>query len=163
MTRIRGLALLVTMAAGALVSAAGPAERATATSGVRLKAISARTNAKGASLIIEATDPVPYVATRPDPLTVVVDFRNVAVEGVANSVLPSAKSPIAGVAVEPGDAPDGAASRVRIALAEPVGHRVRSDRNTIVIDFDKPSPKAAPYALPPAARAVDPVEALGLI
>src|SRR5262245_38849180 len=160
MTRIRGLALLVTMAAGALVSAAGPAERTTATSGVRLKAISSRVNANGASLVIEATDPVPYVATRPDPLTVVVDFRNVAAEGVANSVLPSAKSPIVSVAVEPSDTADAVSSRVRIALAQPVGHRVRSDRNTIVIDFDKPSKLA--QAAVPSARTVDPLEALGL-
>jgi type IV pilus assembly protein PilQ len=154
------LALLVTMAAGALVSAAGPAERTTAPSGVRLKAISSRVNGKGASLVIEATDPVPYVATRPDPLTVVVDFRNVVAEGVANSVAPSAKSPIASVDVEPVDGDTGT-SRIRIALVQPVGHHVRAERNTIVIDFDKPSPKAAPFVLPPA-RVADPVEALGL-
>src|SRR5262245_4591027 len=121
MTRTRGLALLVTMAAGALVSAAGPAERTTATSGVRLKTISARVSNKGASLVIEATDPVPYVATRPDPLTVIVDFRNAAAEGVANSVTPNAKSPITAVAVEPGDAADAVSTRVRVALAQPVG------------------------------------------
>jgi type IV pilus assembly protein PilQ len=149
------------MAAGALVSAAGPAERTTAPSAVRLKAISSRVNAKGASLVIEATDPVPYVASRPDPLTVVVDFRNAVAEGVANSVAPSAKSPIAGVEVEPADG-STSTSRVRIALVQPVGHHIRSERNTVVIDFDKPSPKAAPYVLPPAARLVDPVEALGL-
>jgi type IV pilus assembly protein PilQ len=154
------LALLVTMAAGAYVSAAAPAERATAPSGVRLKAISSRVSGKGASLVIEATDPVPYVATRPDPLTVVVDFRNVVAEGVANSVAPSAKSPIAGVEVEPADG-DTTTSRIRIALVQPVGHHIRADRNTIVIDFDKPSPKAPPFVLPPA-RVADPVEALGL-
>jgi type IV pilus assembly protein PilQ len=156
------LALLVTMAAGALVSAAGPADRETATGGVRLKAISSRVNAKGASLVIEATDPVAYVATRPDPLTVVVDFRNVAAEGVANSVAPSAKSPIANVAVEAATNSAAGTSRVRIALVQPVGHHVRAERNTIVIDFDKPSPKAAPYVLPPDGRVADPVEALGL-
>jgi len=154
------LALLVTMAAGALVSAAGPAERATASTGARLKTISSRVNGKGASLVIEATDPVPYVATRPDPLTVVVDFRNVAAEGVANSVAPSAKSPIASVEIEP-VAGDAGTSRLRVALVQPVGHHVRSERNTIVIDFDKPSPKEPPFVLPPA-RVADPVEALGL-
>ena len=45
---------------------------------------------------------------------------------------------------------------------QPVAYHVRSERNTIVIDFDKPSAKAAPYILPPATRAVDPLEALGL-
>src|SRR5438270_10511920 len=99
MTRIRGLALLVTMAAGALVSAAAPAERPAAAGGARLTAISTRVSSKGASLVIEATDPVAYVATRPEPLTVLVDFRNVAVDGVANSVAPSANSPIAAVEI----------------------------------------------------------------
>src|SRR5262245_8224485 len=160
MTRTRGLALLVTMTAGALVSAAGPAERTTAPSGIRLKAISSRVNGKGASLVIEATDPVPYVATRPDPLTVVVDFRNVVAEGVANSVAPNAKSPIASVEIEPVDG-DAGTSRIRVALVQPVGHHVRAERNTIVIDFDKPSTKGAPFVLPPA-RVADPVEALGL-
>src|SRR5436309_5204614 len=122
MTGSRGLALLVTVAAGALVSAAGPAERTAAAGGVRLKTISSRVNAKGASLVIEATDPVAYVATRPDPLTVVVDFRNAAADGVANSVAPSATSPIAAVEIEPVDGGASAASRVRIALVEPVGH-----------------------------------------
>src|SRR5436305_5499514 len=135
MTRTRGLALLVTMAAGALVSAASPADRTAAPSGARLKTISSRVSSKGASLVIEATDPVAYVATRPDPLTVLVDFRNVAAEGVANSVAPNARSPIAGVEVEPIEPPDAASSRVRIALVEPVGHAVRAERNRIVIDF----------------------------
>ena len=31
----------------------------------------------------EATEPVAYVATRPDPLTVLVDLRNVTTAGVA--------------------------------------------------------------------------------
>jgi type IV pilus assembly protein PilQ len=29
---------------------------------------------------------------------------------------------------------------------------VRSDRNSVIVDFDRPSPKAAPYVLPPASR-----------
>jgi len=38
----------------------------------------------GTSLVIEASDPVPYVATRPDPLTLYIDFRNVSVDGLAS-------------------------------------------------------------------------------
>jgi type IV pilus assembly protein PilQ len=150
MTVTRGLALFLTVAAaGALVRASGP--DATTTS-VRLKTISARVTAKGASLVIEASEPVAYTATRPDALTVLLDFRNVAAGDVANSVTASAKSPIAHVSVEPAESLGAPASRVRIALAQPVAHRVRSERNTVVIDFDKPSAKAAPYVLPPAAR-----------
>jgi type IV pilus assembly protein PilQ len=167
MTSTRTLALLAAVAAAStLVSAAAPNERpsaAAAGGAVRLRAISSRVNAKGAALLIEATDPVAYVATRPDPLTVVVDVRNVTADGVTNAVVADPKSPIAGVDVEAADPAIAPGSRVRVALVEPVGYRVRSDRNTIVIDFDKPSTKTSPALVPPTTRrAVDPLEALGL-
>jgi type IV pilus assembly protein PilQ len=158
----RGLALFVTVVtAGALLRASGPAGHPNAaaasgtpaaphaaTAGPRLKTISSRVHSNGASLVIEATDPVGYVATRPDPLTITVDFRNVIGDGVANSVASNAKSPIAGVSVESVEALGAPASRVTITLSQPVAHHVRSDRNTIVIDLDKPTGK--PYVLPVA-------------
>ena len=150
MTVHRGLALLLTVAAaGALVSAAAPAGTIVT---VRLKAISSRVNAKGASLVIEATEPVAYTTSRPDPLTVLLDFRNVAGADVANSVAADVKSPIAYVAVEATELLGAPASRVRISLTQPVAHHVRSERNTVVVDFDKPSAKAAPFVLPPSSR-----------
>jgi len=150
MTVTRGLALILTVAtAGALVNASSPGP--VPVSSVRLKAISAHVNAKGASLVIEASEPVAYVATRPNPLTVLLDFRNVVAGDVANSVVASATSPIASVSIEATESLGSPASRVRVTLAEPVAHRVRSDRNTVVIDFEKPSATAAPYVLPPAA------------
>jgi type IV pilus secretin PilQ/predicted competence protein len=182
MTVTRAFALCATVAAaGALLQAsdraAGPN---TTTPSVRLKTISAKVNGKGASLRIEASEPVAYVASRPDPLTLVLDFRNVGAEGVANSVVANAKSPIASVAVEPVDSLGTPVSRVRIALAQPATHRVRSDRNTVVIDFERTSAKGAPYVMPPASTgsgapdamqalrekaeppALDPIAALGL-
>jgi type IV pilus assembly protein PilQ len=167
MTPIRRLALLVSVAvAGTLgipARAAGPADRSTVPGAVRLTAISSRLHSRGVSLVIEATDPVAYIATHPDPLTVVVDVRNVAADGVTNGFTPNAKSPIAGVDVESSDETGTPGSRIRVALLQPVAYRVRSDRNTIVLDFDKPSAKGAPYVLPPASRTpVDPVAALGL-
>ena len=180
MTFTRGFALLLTVAAaGALVDASAPG----AAVGGRIKTITSRANAKGASLVIEATEPVAYVATAPDPLTVVLDLRNVIADGAANSVTANHTSPIASVSIEAADDLRGApASRVRIALAQPVAHHIRSERNTIVIDFDKPSAKPLPYVLPPVAAApvkgsapdamlalqqveatrVDPIRALGL-
>jgi type IV pilus assembly protein PilQ len=182
----RGLALFVTVVtAGALLRASAPAA-SNATSpipgaGVRLTTISARVHSNGSSLVIEATDPVGYVATRPDPLTITLDFRNVISEGVANSAAANARSPIAGVSVESVESLGAPASRVRITLSQPVTHRVRSDRNTIVIDLDKPTGR--PYVLPMAAEqsptngvapdamkalemaqspVVDPIAALGL-
>src|SRR6267378_767557 len=183
MTLNRGIALLVTVAAaGALVNASGTAGGPVTTPApatVRLKAISARVSSKGASLVIEATEPVAYVQSRPDPLTLLLDFRNVGAEGVANTVAATEKSPIAGVSIEAAESMGAPASRVRVALAQPVVHRIRSDRNTIVVDFEKPSGKGVPYVLPPAAPAkgdapdammalqtgadtVDPIAALGL-
>jgi type IV pilus assembly protein PilQ len=139
-------------AAGALLHASDRAARPNInTSSVRLKTISAKVSGKGASLLIEASEPVAYVASRPDPLTLLLDFRNVGAEGVANSVTANAKSPIASVAVEPIESLGVPASRVRIALAQPVTHRVRSDRNTVVIDFERVSAKTPPYVMPPAA------------
>jgi type IV pilus assembly protein PilQ len=177
MTVTRGFALFLTVAAaGGLVNASAPAGTATP---VQLKAISARVNAKGASLVIEASEPVAYTISRPDPLTVLLDFRNVAAGDVANSVAADVKSPIARVSVEAAESLGAPASRVRIALSQPVAHHVRSERNTVVVDFDKPSAKAAPFVLPPATKsgagaapdamlalrnapAQDPIAALGL-
>jgi len=181
MTVTRCLALCTTVAAaGALLHASDrPLAPATNVPSVRLTTISAKVSGKGASLVIEASEPVSYVVSRPDPLTLLLDFRNVGAEGVANSVAANAKSPIASVAVEAAQSLGAPASRVRIALAQPVSHRVRSDRNAVVIDFERSSSKV-PYVLPPAAAAtgstpdamqalaqkestsIDPVEALGL-
>jgi type IV pilus secretin PilQ/predicted competence protein len=166
MTPTRSLALLASVAmAGTLgiaARAAGPGERSAGAEVTRLKTISSKISSKGASLIIEATDPVAYIATRPDPLTVVVDVRNAVADDVMNGVAPNEKSPIVAVAVEPSEGPGARGSRIRVALMQPVAYRVRSDRNTIVIDFDKMPAKAASSILPPATRTVDPVEALGL-
>jgi type IV pilus secretin PilQ/predicted competence protein len=181
MTVTRCLALCTTVAAaGALLHASDrPLSPNPTVPSVRLTTISAKVNGKGASLVIEASEPVSYVASRPDPLTLLLDFRNVGAEGVANSVAANAKSPIASVVVEAAESLGAPASRVRIALAQPVTHRVRSDRNTVVIDFERSAGKV-PYVLPPAAAAtgstpdamqalaqkestsIDPVEALGL-
>jgi type IV pilus secretin PilQ/predicted competence protein len=148
MTVSRGFALLLTLAtAGALVNASG----STGTGVGRLKTISARTSAKGSQLVIEASDPLAYVATRPDPLTLALDFRNVASEGVANAVAVSGKGAIAYVSVEDGESLGTPVAHLRIALAQPVAHHIRSDRNTVIIEFDKPETKA-PYVLPPPVK-----------
>jgi type IV pilus secretin PilQ/predicted competence protein len=166
MTPTRSLALLASVAmAGTLgiaARAAGPGERSTGAEVTRLKTISSKISSKGASLIIEATDPVAYIATRPDPLTVLVDVRNAVADDVTNAVAPNEKSPIAAVQVEPTEGSGTRGSRIRVALMQPVGYRVRSERNMIVVDFDKLSEKAASFILPPATRTADPVEALGL-
>ena len=155
MTVTKGFALSLTVVlACAVVSFTGSAaETPAATSGVRLKAISSRVNSSGAALVIEATEPVPYVSTRPDPLTLTLDFRNIGGDDVAPAIKPDAKSPITSVAAEPTEILGARVTRVKVSLAQPVAHRVRSDKNNVVVEFDKMSDKAAPYVPPPASRA----------
>ncbi len=146
MTATRGLALFLTVAAAGAVRAAAPDAVAT---GARLTSITARVGSKSTSLTIEASEPVGYTLTRPDPKTVLVDFRNVTMAEVANRVVADGKSPIASVAVEPYESMGVPASRVRIVLAQPVAHRARSERNAVIVEFDRANGKAAPYVMPP--------------
>jgi type IV pilus assembly protein PilQ len=186
---IKGSALVLSVVlTSALVTASSRDANsdATAAPAVRLKTISSRVTSKGTSLVIEATEPVPYVATRPDPLTLLIDFRNVAADSVTSTVAPDAKSAITSVAVEQaaadGDPAGLAGPRIRVNLAEPVAYKARASRNTVVIDFEKADKKGKtpPFVLPPATRAdnttagqepllsrvdstaVDPIAALGL-
>ncbi len=129
-------------------AAVEPAPRA------RLSAVSAKVGVRGVSVLIEASEPVAYVTTRPDPLTVVVDLRNVTAAGVANRVSGSSAFPIAAVTTEDVRGADGApVARVRVLLAAPVQHQVRSDRNVIHVDVvpDDHSPGTLRLAGPSAA------------
>jgi len=149
---IKAYALVVAVVlAGVLAAASGESKSSTIGTSptVRLKTITSRATSAGTSLVIEASDPVPYVATRPDPLTLYIDFRNVSVDGLA-SFASKASGPISNIAIEPGDAATGGSPRVRVNLSQAVAHRVRADRNTVVIDFDKAT-KGAPYVMPPSA------------
>jgi type IV pilus assembly protein PilQ len=159
MNLTRGFALFLTVALATALLHADPRPSGGGASAVHLTDISARVTSKGASLVIEASEPVAYVATRPDALTVVVDFRNVAADGVANSFAASAKSPITAVAIEPIESDGSASSRVRITLAQPLAHHVRSDRKTVVVDFDKAATTTAAH---PAAPVLDAIAALDL-
>ncbi|HEX3703301.1 MAG TPA: type IV pilus secretin PilQ [Vicinamibacterales bacterium] len=173
----RAVALLFAIGlAGTFANASGPEPGAPTTA--RLKTITSRMHGNSASLVIEATEPVAYVATRPDPLTVLVEFRNVDAAGVASSVKANAASPILSAVVEPADEATSSGPKVRITLLQPVAHHVRSDRNTVVIDFDRAEPNGTPFVLPPSSRpapdamraldhaadapAIDPVAVLGL-
>ncbi|HUR35403.1 MAG TPA: type IV pilus secretin PilQ [Vicinamibacterales bacterium] len=156
-----------------LATAASVVSRASGTTatiaGAKLTTITSRADARTATLVIEATEPVPYVATRPDPLTIMIDFRNVEAGAVAASAAAQARGPIASVAVEAAESLGAPVSRVRIALAQPVAHHVRADRNRILIDFDrakevKPEGAAAANAVARSIvqTGVDPLAALGL-
>jgi hypothetical protein len=86
---------------GALVTASSPESNSgtTATPAIRLKTISSRVTSKGTSLVIEASEPVPYVATRPDP-DAAHRLPKCRGDTVTSTVAPDAKSAIESVAVE---------------------------------------------------------------
>ncbi|MGE0359778.1 MAG: type IV pilus secretin PilQ [Vicinamibacterales bacterium] len=97
------------------------------------------------SIVIEASEPVAYVTSQPDPLTVLVDLRNVTAAGVE---LPAPKRPVRGVRVEQRQGADGTPlARVRVDLERAAPHRVRTSRNLIMVDVDgTPAAVAAPAA-----------------
>lgn len=168
----RGVALLTAvLLAGTAGTVSRAANTAAAVSSARLTTITATNGVKGAaSLVIEASEPLPYVATRPDPFTVLVDFRNVAA-GSTPDVDVDPRGPIGSVKYETAESMGVPVSRVRIGLLQPVAHHVRADRNRVVVDFDRGPSGSIPVVAPPASRrlaqptvqsGVDPIAALGL-
>ena len=135
---------LVALACAALGGSA--AVRATEAP-ARLLEVRPRIDAGRTAVLIEASEPVAYATSQPDPLTVLVDLRHVTGRGAANRLARRSAGPVAVVDLEEATAPDGAAlTRVRLGLAEPVAPRVRSDRNTIVVEFGPDAAGARPAA-----------------
>jgi type IV pilus assembly protein PilQ len=96
--------------------------------------VSSRLDGAVSSIVIEASEPVAYVTSQPDPLTVLVDLRNVMAAGVQ---LPAPTRPVRGVRVEQRQASDGTPlARVRVDLERAAPHRVRTSRNLIMVDVD---------------------------
>jgi type IV pilus assembly protein PilQ len=141
-TVARALAVsLIIAGAGTVASLPGSAE-SPAEPTARLKAIRTRSQASGTSLVIEATEPVPYTATRPDSQTLLLDFRNVGFEGVANSARTGPGTPIADVSVERVETLGAPVARVRVALSQTVKHQVRSERNIVFVDLERTAPQS---------------------
>ncbi|MEQ1871664.1 MAG: type IV pilus secretin PilQ [Vicinamibacterales bacterium] len=173
MTATRGIALCLTLSLAAIYGQVSRAAGGASLADARLTAITSRLTSTSASLVIEASQPVPYVSTRPDALTLVLDFRNVGADKLAALAKLDEQGPIAHVAVQATESMGAPVSRVLITLAQPVQHRVRSERNTVIVDLDRPGAGAAPYVSPTvsirpdALRGIempstDPIAALGL-
>jgi type IV pilus assembly protein PilQ len=105
---------------------------------VRLVDIRSHQEAGRTAVLIEASAPVAYAASQPDPLTVLVDLRDVSLDGARNGfATTAAAAPVASVSVEPTAALDGTSvARVRLGLTAPAQPRVRSVRNTIHVEFE---------------------------
>jgi len=102
-----------------------------------LKRIASRVDGRGGVITIEASDPVPFVATQPDPHTFVVELRDIVATGFADAFKADPRSPIAAVQVESAHAPDGAdVARIHMSLTQPMRPRVRSARNVIYVEAD---------------------------
>jgi type IV pilus assembly protein PilQ len=129
-------ALAVTVAA--TVAADGSLGTWTPEAPVRaeLRAVSTRLDGSRSTVLIESSEPVAYITSQPDPLTVLVDLRNVR-GGQMGGVL-GPLPPVANVNVEEAIAGDGApVARVRVSLAHAASHRVRSSRNMIYVEVDR--------------------------
>jgi type IV pilus assembly protein PilQ len=110
-----------------------------------LKRIASRLDGRTGVIAIEASTPVPYVASQPDARTFVVELRDVVTAGFEDGFTADPRHPIAAVKVENTQAFDGSVvARVRLTLNQPMRPRVRSARNVIYVEADRVD--AAPSA-----------------
>jgi type IV pilus assembly protein PilQ len=104
-----------------------------------LKKIASRVSERGGVIAIEASDPVAYVASQPDARTFVVELRDVMALGFADNFSADPRHPVSAVKVESAKAVDGVnVARVRMTLAQAMRPRVRSARNVIYVEADRP-------------------------
>jgi len=158
-----GLCLAVALGGVNPLGALGAGAEAPPRAGVRgggpadpamLKRIASRVENRTGVIAIEATTPVPYVASQPDPNTFVVELRDVIAVGFQNDFSADPRHPVSAVQVENGRSSDGAVvARVRMTLGRPMRPRVRSSRNVIFVEADM---VAGPATQPPSYRATQP-------
>jgi type IV pilus assembly protein PilQ len=137
---ISRLALVAPMVAALAVSlaAGAPARNGSGTETPALRSISSRLDGALSTVLIEASEPVAYLTSQPDPLTVLVDLRHVAPGSLTTKPIADMLEPVGSVKVETAYAPDGApVARVRVNLERAAKHRVRSARNTILVEVDR--------------------------
>ena len=154
--RRRSAIPMIALALAALVLARDRGLSAASTvPAARLTAISSTADGHRSSLLIEASEPVAYQTSQPDPSTLVVELRNVVAGDYANGFTAAPGSPIRAVAVEHGNSAAGEqVARVRVALTGTVQPRVRSQRNLIFVEVDGQSaPAAAAVATAPSTAA----------
>ncbi len=126
-------ALAVTLTASGPISHSGTGADTPA-----LRSISSRLDGTVSTVLIESSEPVAYLPSQPDPLTVLVDLRNVNAGGLDGKPVTAMLAPVAGVVIEGASAPDGSpVARVRVRLDRAAKHRVRSSRNTILVEVDR--------------------------
>lgn len=154
---VSGPALLATALVASLAAAGSPPPA----EGPAVRSISGRLDGGLSTVLIESTEPVAYLTSQPDPLTVLVDLRNVRADAIGKEARGEMPPPVDAVNVERAIAPDGSpVARVRVALDRAAPHRVRSSRNVIFVEVDREdlglsrrsSPENARAQADPAAR-----------
>ena len=129
------LGLCLAMAAGVMAPLGAAGARSDA---AMLKRIGSRIDGRTGVIAIEASAPVPYVASQPDARTFVVELRDIVTAGFEDGFTADPRNPIASVKVENSQAFDGATvARVRLTLNQPMRPRVRSARNMIYVEADR--------------------------
>ena len=99
-------------------------------------------------ITIEASDPVPYVASQPDPKTFVVEMRDVVAVGGPHQFKADPRIPIAARARrERARLRRRRRSRASAStLSQPMRPRVRSSRNVIYVEADRLDTDVPPRA-----------------
>lgn len=138
---LRHKLLAIVAALGVTAAALGTVDAAGAGGGAsiaRLKSIASRIQGKTSVVTIEVSEPVPYVASQPDPRTYLIELRDIDAAGFTDAFKADTQSPIAAVQVEAVRGTDGSsAARVRMTLTDVVRPRVRSARNVLYVETDR--------------------------
>ena len=129
-----GLCLAVALGAMAPHGISGARAPGSAT----LRKIASTLESTTAVIAIEASAPVPYVASQPDARTFVVELRDVVAAGFDDAFKADPRNPVARIEVEDAEAFDGVSvARVRMTLVHPLRPRVRSARHMIYVEADR--------------------------
>ncbi len=144
--RIPRLVMAAPMIAALAVTLAASGGASTARSDTpALKSISSRLDGAVSTVLIESSEPVAYLTSQPDPLTVLVDLRNVNADALDTRPSVAPLAPVTGVAIERANAPDGSpVARVRVNLDRAAKHRVRSSRNMILVEVERSGSSGSP-------------------
>ncbi|MEX2270855.1 MAG: type IV pilus secretin PilQ [Vicinamibacterales bacterium] len=136
MTRLRIGVLGVMLAAIAAYGAASPSASGASVAAARLLSVGAEAGNGSHAVVIEASEPVAYAVTRPDPFTVLVDLRDVRANDAKNHFRPAAGIPVSAIVVDEMDAPDGRPlTRVMMQLKQPLQHTATAVKGKIRIEF----------------------------
>jgi hypothetical protein len=132
------LSLCITALVMSPLGVAGTRTEGTRGTAATLRKVSSSLDTRIGLLTIEASAPVPYVASQPDAHTTLVEMRDVEARGVADRIKIDQRHPVDAVKVESAVGPDGVSlARVRITFRQPVRPRIRSSRNSIFVEADR--------------------------